>query len=263
MTRTRIGSAGGRRLSARDLQALRFIGEGYEVAQYQLQDAVFGSLSPTVTSRFVQRAVGRGLVATERQDGIGMNRLRLTVAGRESLAGSGQSVDFVFAPRRSIAPKDLQHTLRINDLRVVLAGRATPPSDLLPSWALQRSLAGDVIPDLLAVWRGMNGTRAVLACEIDLGTEGLEKCFLPKLHRLARSVRECGGEQSLLLVLTQGRGRLEKLRNLVPMLQRLIALELPRESGSRGLLALKQRLELAGKPAVVDSSSDFIAPQSP
>lgn len=244
MTRTRIVSAAGRRLSARDLQALRFIGEGYEVAQYQLQAAVFGALSPTVTSRFVQRAVGRGLVAAERQDGIGMNRLRLTVAGREFLAGSGQSVDHVFAPRRGVAPKDLPHTLRINDLRVVLAGRATPPSDLLPSWALQRSLAADAIPDLLAVWRGLNGTRAVLACEVDLGTEGLEKCFIPKLHRLTRSVRESAGEHGGLLVLTHGRRRLAALMNLAHELRELIAVELPAETGRRGLLALQKLLEL-------------------
>jgi hypothetical protein len=69
-----------RRLSARDLRALAWIGEGYEVAQYQLEAAVFGGLSPTVVSRFVRRAAAHRLVAVDRLYDIGMNRLRLTSA---------------------------------------------------------------------------------------------------------------------------------------------------------------------------------------
>jgi hypothetical protein len=70
------------RLRIRDLEALAVVGRGYEVAQYQLHEAVFSSRSPNVVSRFVARAAKRGLLA-ERLGGIGMNRLRLTTRGRE------------------------------------------------------------------------------------------------------------------------------------------------------------------------------------
>src|SRR5579859_1822195 len=68
-------------LSERDLSALRFIGEGFEVAQYQLHGAVFGNVSETVVSRFVLRSVRQDLLRVERLNGMGINRLRLTSKG--------------------------------------------------------------------------------------------------------------------------------------------------------------------------------------
>ena len=94
-----------RRLSGRDLQALAFVGEGYEVAQYQLQAAVFGDLSPTVASRFVCRAVVRGLLIAERVSGIGMNRRRLTSRGVDAVLEAGGNALRIFAPRRPLRTK--------------------------------------------------------------------------------------------------------------------------------------------------------------
>ena len=233
-----------RRRSVRDLQALTFIGEGYEVAQYQLQAAVFAGLSPTVASRFVRRALQTGAIVVERLGGIGINRLRLTPAGLDALAASGQSVERVFTPRRGVAAKDLQHTLRINDLRVVLAASQRPPTELLPAWALQRSLILDAVPDLLAIWHQTNGSKVVLACEIDLGTESLTASFLPKLRRLARSIQESGAARGEVLVLTQGRRRFERLLNAASELTCLMVAELPEGTGSRGLAALRDRLQV-------------------
>ncbi len=233
-----------RRFSARDLGALRFIGEGYEVAQYQLEAAAFAGLSPTVTSRFVHRAEKAGVIVMERPNGIGFNRLRLSPAGLDTLAASGQSVERVFAPRQGVAAKDLQHTLRINDLRVVLGANENAPAELLPAWTLQRSLAADAIPDILAIWHHRDGSKVVLASEIDRGTESLTKTFLPKLRRLARSVRETSPSHGAVLVLTEGRRRFERLQNAASELTCLIVAELPAETGLRGLTALRNRLEL-------------------
>jgi hypothetical protein len=63
-------------LSDRDLAALRFIGEGYEVAQYQLHEAIFRERAATVVSRFVVRAQEQKLIVPLRQNRIGINRLR-------------------------------------------------------------------------------------------------------------------------------------------------------------------------------------------
>jgi len=104
------------RLRDRDIEALAFIGRGFEVAQYQLHEAIFASRSPNVVSRFVIRASERGFIATERLGGIGMNRLRLTRRGREFLVNRGITEDELFAPAKAVALKDVAHTLAINDL---------------------------------------------------------------------------------------------------------------------------------------------------
>src|SRR3954447_1472356 len=99
------------RLRDRDIEALTFIGRGYEVAQYQLHEAVFAARSPNVASRFVIRASKRGFIVAERLGGIGMNRLRLTRRGREFLVARGIAADELFAPAKAVALKDLAHTL--------------------------------------------------------------------------------------------------------------------------------------------------------
>ena len=231
-----------RRLSARDLRALTWIGEGYEVAQYQLEAAVFAGLSPTVASRFVRRAAARGLLAVDRLYSIGMNRLRLTEKGREMLVSSGHEAERLFAPRRPVALKDLAHTVAINDLRVVFATQIRPPTELLPAWALQRQLAGEVIPDLLAAWRGSKGVRLLLACEIDRGTENLGRVFLPKLRRLAQALRESAGERTGILVLTEGRRRMELLVSAAATFDRLLVERLPQGTGAKALAEYRERL---------------------
>jgi hypothetical protein len=190
----------------------------------------------------VRRAAARGLVAVECLYGVGMNRLRLTIAGRETLASAGHAAKRLFAPRRPVALKDLVHTLHINDLRVVLATQKCPPTDLLPAWALQRQLAGEVIPDLLAVWRSGKGVSLLLACEVDRGTENLATVFLPKLRRLARSLRESAGDRTAILVLTEGRRRLEQLVSGAATFDRLIVERLPEETGAKALAMLRERL---------------------
>jgi hypothetical protein len=200
------------RLRDRDIEALAFIGRGYEVAQYQLHEAVFDSRSPNVVSRFVVRASERGFVAAERLGGIGMNRLRLTRRGREFLVGRGIAEDEIFAPAKAVALKDVAHTLAINDLRVALLGLKNPPALISPAWYLQRRLSSaPAIPDLLACWSGRIATRGVLlACEIDLGCERLATVFFPKLERLRELLSDAAeGDRAGIVVFTRGSRRLQ------------------------------------------------------
>lgn len=233
-----------RRLSARDLEALEWIGEGYEIAQYQLAP-IFGDRSPTVASRFVCRSVARGLIVSERMNGVGMNRLRLTERGAEVLAGTARRTERLFVPRRPTAAKDLAHTLRINDVRVVLRERRRPPSELLPAWALQRIAWSNVIPDLLALWRtAAEEVTFTLACEIDLATERLKTVFFPKLAGLDRVLREKAGKNAAILVLTQGERRAELVRQFAEseLAAPVIAETMPHLFGTIGLEQLRARL---------------------
>ena len=198
-------------LSDRDLAALRFIGEGYEVAQYQLHEAVFRERVATAVSRFVVRAKERKLIVLERQNRVGINRLRLTARARTLLVDCGIAhVDEIFAPRFAVSAKDLAHTLWINDLRVATSHLLPPPDLALPAWALQRRLQSSppAIPDLLAIWKETT-TRCGLAlgCEVDLGSEGF-KVFLPKLGRLLELVERWSAPSvGLVLVLCRGEHR--------------------------------------------------------
>jgi hypothetical protein len=203
-------------LSDRDLAALRFIGEGYEVAQYQLHEAIFRERAATVVSRFVVRAEEQKLIVPLRQNRIGINRLRLTARARTLLVDrSVAHVDEIFVPRVAVSAKDLAHTLWINDLRVA-ANQLMPRPDLaLPAWALQRRLqpAPPAIPDLLAVWKATT-TRCGLAigCEVDLGGEGL-KVFIPKLARLFELIERWSAPSvGLVLVLCRGKQRQDSIR---------------------------------------------------
>jgi hypothetical protein len=76
-------------LLPRDQAALAFNGPGYEVARYQLRVAIFPGLSEVVSSRRVRRWITDGLVAVERFQGFGIDRLRLTDAGRDAGVASG------------------------------------------------------------------------------------------------------------------------------------------------------------------------------
>lgn len=203
-------------LSDRDLAALRFIGEGYEVGQYQLHEAIFRERAATVVSRFVVRAQEQKLIVLLRQNRIGINRLRLTARARTLLVDRGIAhPDEIIVPQKSVSPKDLAHTLWINDLRVAASHLVPPPDLALPAWALQRRLqpAPQAIPDLLAIWKPtMTRCGLAIAGEIDLGGEGLT-VFLPKLGRLLNLMEDWARPASgLVLVLCRGEQHGDSIR---------------------------------------------------
>jgi len=232
------------------VEALVFIGQGFEVAQYQLHAAVFGSVSETVVSRFVRRAETQGLIATERLHGIGMNRLRLTPRGRDQLVAESEvEPELLFTPRRFVPLKDLSHTLWINDLRTALLTIGNRPSELLPAWALARRVEPvcGLIPDLLATWPGDDG-KLILACEIDLGSERLNGVFLPKLGRLAEALDQRNASaRGGIVVLTRGARRVTLIRDFAARQNPdspIIALELPLENGPAGLEELRSMFDV-------------------
>lgn len=234
------------RITARDLDALRFIGRGHEVAQYQLHEAVFTGRAEGIVSRWVHRMADRELIAVERWAKVGINRLRLTRAGADALVVHGIALADIFTPRAATALKDVQHTLWINDLRVVVSRLALPPDVIAPAWLLQRQLGGSaiVVPDLLAI-RTTNPGRYVFAFEIDLGAERLQSVFLPKLGKLQAEVRGWAedGVAGAIVVLTRGERRVAALRAKtaggdVP----IVIEELPRIVGRPAIRLLAEQL---------------------
>jgi hypothetical protein len=224
------------RLRDRDLEALAFIGRGYEVAQYQLHEAVFALRAPNVVSRFVTRVSRRSLIVTERLGGIGINRLRLTRRGRDLLVGCGVAEDDLFAPARPVALKDLTHTLAINDLVIALQALERSPDVVRPAWRLQRVADSlTAIPDVLAIWKRKGGRSLLLACEIDLGCERLTSVFLPKVERLGSVLSaETSGCEAGIVIFTRGRRRLELLQAYAATApRRVMPFLLPHSTGSR------------------------------
>jgi hypothetical protein len=240
------------RVTDRDLDALLFIGRGYEVAQYQVHEAIFTGLAEGVMSRWTQRMLKRGFVAVERWAKVGINRLRLTRAGRDTLVAHRMSVDDVFIPKTPTALKDVQHTLWINDLRVVMPRLKFAPDTVAPAWLLQRRFAGTrhAVPDLLAIRSPRPGDMGfLLAVEIDLGGERLKAVFLPKLKTLFSVASEwSGGAPAAVVVLTRGERRAAAIRlglegESAPVLVSL----LPSVPGRAGLRELAQQLDVPGK----------------
>jgi hypothetical protein len=231
----------GVRISERDIAALTFIGEGYEIAQYQLHFAVFSNVSAFVVSRFVTRGVRNGWIAVERWNRVGMNLLRLTRNGRDLLISKGGDEKALFAPRRAVATKDLSHTLWINDLRAALRAEVVGYDAILPAWQLQRRLSPPppAIPDLLAIKKA-TGAGFVCAVEIDLGGERLTNVFVPKLRKLADMLSEWSGkEPSALVILTVGKRRAAVLRDICRAMgyerRMFVVEELPTEKGAAAL----------------------------
>jgi hypothetical protein len=237
-------------LSARDIEALTFIGEGFEVAQYQLHAAIFPTVSAVIVSHFVKRSVANSLIAVERWNRIGINRLRLTASGRRTLIDHNVDAASLFAPRRPVATKDMAHTLWINDLRVVFRRSEMAFDTILPAWQLQRRLSPPppAIPDVLAIRRtDLRRPGFMCACEVDLGGERLAKIFLPKLMKLSMLIRDWSGDSSsAVIVLTRGTQRAGSIRELLASVtgNRLEAVvhELPSEGGVDGLLALTRAI---------------------
>jgi hypothetical protein len=236
--------------SARDVAALTFIGEGFEVAQYQLHAAIFPNVSAVVVSHFVTRAVRNGWINVERWNGVGINRLRLAATGREVVVRAGGDERSLFVPKRAVASKDVPHTLWINDVRVALLfNDVCGFHAILPAWQLQRRLlpAPGAIPDVLAMRReSRSHTGFLLACEVDLGGERLAGTFLPKLKTLHTLLSEWKGSgDAQILVLTHGVRRARTI-NAYAEANELSALAtcLPHANGSGGLASLR---EIVGK----------------
>jgi hypothetical protein len=240
------------RLSPRDIAALTFIGEGFEVAQYQLHAAIFPEVSAVMVSHFVKRSLTSGLIAVERWNRVGINRLRLTASGRRLLIAHGADPSSLFAPRRAVATKDVAHTLWINDLRVVFLRSEIPFDRVVPAWQLQRRLSPPpaAIPDVLAIRQSDAGDPGlVCACEVDLGGERLAKVFLPKLIKLNNVVRDWSGDsRSAVLVFTRGAQRAASIRELLTSMVRdhleAVVHELPAVGGIEGLAVLARVLVL-------------------
>jgi len=233
----------------RDIEALLFIGRGHEVAQYQVHIAISNGLSEGIMSRWTQRMLKRGAIAVERWAKVGINRLRLTPKGRDLLVSRSVTVDDVFTPRTPTALKDVQHTLWINDLRVVLPTLAVAPDVIAPAWLLQRRL-GRVVPDVLAIRTPRAEDKGfALAVEVDLGAERLKSVLLPKLARLTDQLAEwAGGAPAAVLVLTRSERRIAAIRTaLVTGVVPVLVEGLPLATGRAGLRALQDLLAGATK----------------
>jgi hypothetical protein len=233
-------------LPERDYEALRFIGAWYQVAQYQLEDAVFAGRSPTVTSRCVRRLLTAGFIIVERWNRIGLNLIRLTTRGRTALLDRGIEDERVFVPEKAVAVKDLAHHLWIVDVGLILRGLPVA-LDVGPCWLLRRRLAATraaAIPDLLALRSDDDGaTDAVIAVEIDLGGERLKNVFVPKLGVLRDLLASWAGQQTAaIIVLTVGPRRIAALTAALdaqPHPVPVAVFPLPSQPGRPGLAALR------------------------
>jgi hypothetical protein len=239
-----------RRVSPRDLRALRFIGEGHEVAQYQLHEGLFAGRTDTIVSRFVRRWVTRGAITVERSNRTGINRLRLTQSGADLLIATGGAyAGELFIARRPVALKDLAHVLWINDLRVGAFSLPEPPDLAYAAWSIQRRLHSSlrVVPDLLAVWKPRNGSAGMLiACEVDIGGESLRGVFVPKLRRLAEQIYGWAGDApAMILILTATEARATTLGRLLdpPSLPAALHVRvLPRQESRARIQALRSMI---------------------
>lgn len=235
--------------SARDIAALTFIGEGFEVAQYQLHAAIFPNVSAVVVSHFVTRAVRNDWINIERWNGVGINRLRLGPTGRDAVIRAGGDEQALFVPKRAVASKDVPHTLWINDVRVALSCNEVRRFDVvLAAWQLQRRLspAPGAIPDVLAMrTEKCSSTAFLLACEVDLGGERLAGTFLPKLRTLHSILSEWKGSgDAQILVLTQGVRRAQAINSIAEANNlALVAACLPERTGPDGLASLRAVFE--------------------
>ena len=237
-------------LPERDYAALRFAATWYQIAQYQLEDAVFPDRSPTVASRCVRRLRTAGYIAVERWNRVGLNLIRVTARGRTALVGRGVSDDeAIFVPEKPVAVKDLAHHLWIVDAGLVLRGLRTR-LHATPCWAVRRRLAAlrpAAIPDLLALRLGANDeTEAAIAIEVDLGGERLKNVFVPKLAVLRDTLAGwASGQPAAVIVLSVGPRRIAALRTAVdaqPHHVPVFVFALPTQPGRPGLASLRATL---------------------
>ena len=242
-------------LPARDYEALGFIARWYEVAQYQLEDAIFPGRSATIASRCVQRLRAAGYIAVERWNRVGLNLLRLTTRGRAALVARNVGEDVIFVPEKPVAVKDLAHHLWIVDAGLMLR-RLPVRVDTTPCWALRRRLAlvrPPAVPDLLALRLAANGaTEGVIAIEVDLGGERLKKVFLPKLAVLRDMLAGwASGKPAAVLVLTVGPRRIAAMQTAIEAQLHQVPVfvfALPSQPGRPGLASLRASLAPAIAP---------------
>jgi hypothetical protein len=236
-------------LPERDYAALQFTAAWYQVAQYQLEDAVFPNRSPTVASRCVRRLRMAGYIAVERWNRVGLNLIRVTARGRAVLIDRGVSDDAIFVPEKPVAVKDLAHHLWIIDAGLMLR-RLPVPIDATPCWALRRRLAAlrpAAVPDLLALRLGTDEeTEAAIAIEVDLGGERLKNVFIPKLAVLRDTLAGwAAGQPAAVLVLTVGPRRITALRAAIEAQTHQVPVfvfALPAQPGRPGLASLRVTL---------------------
>lgn len=236
-------------LPERDYEALQFTAVWYQVAQYQLEDAIFPDRSPTIASRCVRRLRAAGYIAVERWNRVGLNLIRVTARGRSALVDRGVSDEAIFVPEKAVAVKDLAHHLWIVDAGLMLRGLQVRV-DATPCWGLRRRLAAlrpAAIPDLLALRLGVNDeTEAVIAIEVDLGGERLKKVFVPKLAVLRDTLAGwASGQPAAVIVLTVGARRISALRAAIEAQVHHVpafVFALPPQPGRPGLASLRATL---------------------
>jgi hypothetical protein len=236
-------------LPERDYAALEYIAAWYQVAQYQLEDAVFAERSPTIASRCVRRLHTAGFIAVERWNRVGLNLLRVTTRGRAALLARRVAEDLIFVPEKQVALKDLAHHLWIVDAGLMLR-RLPVRIEATPCWALRRKLAAlrpAAIPDLLALRQATSGaTEAAIAIEVDLGGERLKNVFVPKLAVLRDMLATWAqGQPAAVIVLTVGPRRITALQAAIenqPHSVPVFVFALPAQPGRPSLAALRATL---------------------
>ncbi len=233
-------------LSARDHLVLVFIALAREVAQYHLHALFFAGKSEVALSRCVRRLAGLGLITIYRWRKVGINRLRLTVAGADyirehDLAPESQ----IYVAARPTADKDVAHALWIVDL-LVLYRIFAPAIDALPCWHARRTLgtkAGVSIPDLLAVPKRPGAP--LVAIEVDRATERL-RIVVEKLQALDTTLAALAADApATILFLTIGARRvlaIEKALTHLNLRAAVVVAELPKDPGRPGLAALARQV---------------------
>jgi len=240
-------------LTARDLAALKFIGESLEAAQYQVAAAIFPDVSEVVVSRRIRRLLRLGLVAIERWNKVGINRIRLTAQGADLLVTRRVAATAeLFLSRSPLSPRAVPHHLWITDCRLVLERLPHSPDRVLSAWALERQFVPRLpaIPDVLALTAPRpDHPGLLLAVEVDLGGEPIRSVLLPKLRLLQKVLSElAGASPSAACVLTVGARRAEAIRKAAGDLPTdvLVTVDLLPSRVGRPALAELTRLFTAG-----------------
>ena len=248
-------------LTDRDISALAFIGCSQEAAQYQVHEAVFPGLGEAVVSRRIRKLAARGLLAIERWNKVGINRLRLRTAGCDAvLARKGARDDELFVLRAPLAQSAVAHHLWIVDCRIIMEQLASPPTSVQPAWALERrwNPRPASIPDLLAIWRpSLSSPGQMLAIEIDIGTEPIRRVLIPRLAALSETLLPfSGGAPVFVSVLTKGWRRVTTITAAVQAASLplpVVVDALPSLSGRPALSALRALLTPGAKSSVHSS----------
>jgi hypothetical protein len=226
----------------RDIESLDCIGFHREISQGQLHAEKFEGRTEAVVTRRVRKLLEEGLVAVERVNKTGCNLLRLTGKGLDVLVEEGRREADYFVPKKSVALKDLVHSLWIVDLCVMLRKQKPAPTTVLPACQLQRRWrpTPGAIPDVLAIYELDDlPKRVVISIEVDLGAERLKSTFIPKLQRCAELLLTewAPNDVPVIVVFTKGPRRALSLLKAasesvpVPVIVQL----LPRASGRETL----------------------------